>query len=828
MAEMCEREEILQTLGKIRLVGGESLVSVPPVFSKDSRNLFCACGRHIHVYSTETGSLQHTLKGHTSQVVGISADTTNELQVISCSGDGQVIMWDFMDGAILKKYEIDAPVFRLYTHPAHEHSIFPVIKDETRKYQLARFNTKTMDLDEEVEQVTDLNDSHSQLAFNNKGSTIAFISKGRKQLRLFKFKTKEVKKFSYKGSQFTCVAFHPSKSCVATGDQLGRIIIWSGLQNESPITMELHWHAHQLASLKFTHDGSYLLSGGEESVLVLWQYQAHTRQFLPRLGAPITNVACSADDMSIVVSHTDNVIRLISGVDLNIKHTIQGLRKASYLSKHLVFDPRTQALVMNCMPGVLQFYLPRDDKTIFLVDVVKQNFVSQTDDEKLYFTQVQHVAFSKTGDWMATVEHRNDHCTTEETRLKFWIFDTCTQSYSVNTIVDAPHSQSVVAVQFQPAVVPGTPPRAITAGLDGKFKMWSVQQVSTVSGEKQEWTCQSIGYYNDMPCVSTVFSEDGTILAVAYEQVLTLWKPETNLLQKVLHIPFPDEKIWHMAFGFQGSSHFLMVATTRFLMVWNLLTCTVMWAIEAKVKVLLADPNTNYFAAFIVFDGETHLYLFDPASPLPLGLHSCVSKKSPVFNAAFDPKSKPATTHREKAIPMSKLYFFTKKQELFTIDRDGDGDGEKAVEQVFILKNIAEQRAEFLKMFSQDSRAVSECRLSEKASYGERTSATVRQMMNTPAHVLPAVSVLCASFLKSLLAPDAIHSQNPSMEVNTDKEMESEDEDGELLDSDDEGPQVPISRFDADSTISCTETRHKVHKEDIGSYDFSWMKSLFI
>ncbi|EDO28884.1 predicted protein [Nematostella vectensis] len=83
MAEMWEREEILQTLGKIRLVGGESLVSVPPVFSKDSRNLFCACGRHIHVYSTETGSLQHTLKGHTSQVVGISADTTNELQSLS-------------------------------------------------------------------------------------------------------------------------------------------------------------------------------------------------------------------------------------------------------------------------------------------------------------------------------------------------------------------------------------------------------------------------------------------------------------------------------------------------------------------------------------------------------------------------------------------------------------------------------------------------------------------------------------------------------------------------------------------------------------------------
>lgn len=52
--------------------------------------------------------------------------------------------------------------------------------------------------------------------------------------------------------------------------------------------------------------GSYILSGGEESVLVLWQFKTHHKQFLPRLGAPIKHICSSSDDTLIAVSHMDN------------------------------------------------------------------------------------------------------------------------------------------------------------------------------------------------------------------------------------------------------------------------------------------------------------------------------------------------------------------------------------------------------------------------------------------------------------------------------------------------------------------------------------------
>ena len=38
-----------------------------------------------------------------------------------------------------------------------------------------------------------------------------------------------------------------------------------------PVRTAVHWHAHGVRTLAFTPDGSILLSGGDENVLVLWQ-----------------------------------------------------------------------------------------------------------------------------------------------------------------------------------------------------------------------------------------------------------------------------------------------------------------------------------------------------------------------------------------------------------------------------------------------------------------------------------------------------------------------------------------------------------------------------
>jgi len=182
-----------------------------------------------------------------------------------------------------------------------------------------------------------------------------------------------------------------------------------------------------------------------------------------------------------------------------------------------VFDPRSKALVTSNMPGVLQFYLPQTDHHAFSLDVVRQNFLSRTKREQIVCTKIDHVAFSDDGGWLATVERRDDKKNALELRLKFWEYNKQDQCYVANTCVDPPHEKKIVAIQFQPQQKTDNAvgPLAMTAGRDGKFKIWVLAE----QGHKFSWSCRSVGYYGDTPCQDAAFSQDGSLLAVAYNQV---------------------------------------------------------------------------------------------------------------------------------------------------------------------------------------------------------------------------------------------------------------------------------------------------------------------
>ena len=101
----------------------------------------------------------------------------------------------------------------------------------------------------------------------------------------------------------TCLAIHPTEDYFATGDEKGHIRLWYCLHENIAVpvakvekrapTSTLHWHAHAVSALSFTPNGAYLLSGGEESVLVIWQIHSGKREFVPRVGAPINSVTVS-------------------------------------------------------------------------------------------------------------------------------------------------------------------------------------------------------------------------------------------------------------------------------------------------------------------------------------------------------------------------------------------------------------------------------------------------------------------------------------------------------------------------------------------------------
>jgi NET1-associated nuclear protein 1 (U3 small nucleolar RNA-associated protein 17) len=129
---------------------------------------------------------------------------------------------------------------------------------------------------------------------------------------------------------------------IAAGDVTGRIVIWSGLaaaaaasaaggpvdaRNAGMTMATLHWHAHSVGALAFSHDGLYLLSGGQEAVLVIWQLETLKNTFLPRLGGPITHISrCVHDAARYAVCQENNAVRMVALSTMLVRPSALGSR----------------------------------------------------------------------------------------------------------------------------------------------------------------------------------------------------------------------------------------------------------------------------------------------------------------------------------------------------------------------------------------------------------------------------------------------------------------------------------------------------------------------
>lgn len=79
----------------------------------------------------------------------------------------------------------------------------------------------------------------------------------------------------------------------------------------------------------FCVKGNYLISGGNETVLVLWQIDTGHKQFLPHLTSAIEHIVVSPSGASYAIRLSDNSVMVLSTTDLKPKANIAGIQAAS-------------------------------------------------------------------------------------------------------------------------------------------------------------------------------------------------------------------------------------------------------------------------------------------------------------------------------------------------------------------------------------------------------------------------------------------------------------------------------------------------------------------
>ncbi|KFV76575.1 WD repeat-containing protein 75, partial [Struthio camelus australis] len=799
--------------------------------------LLCTSGDFVKMYSVATEETVCMMQGHADPVTGIQLNPQNHLQLYSSSLDGTIKLWDFTDGILIKTFIVGYKLLALYALASYEDSVFAIIpkSGERDSFQLVSVKlTKTAGQEMEAKELSvildGVDESPKCTAFGREGEYVASVKEV--NLQVYFFKRKQMNRFSLsttntKGgnNRFTCVACHPKEDCIATGHGDGKIRLWRNFYHNKEYTFStLHWHHDIVMDLAFSVEGTSLLSGGVESVLVQWHNGSDCKKdFLPRLGSAIEYISISSDGTSYCTSHTDNRITIINS-NLRFSKSIQGLIKGRDVKTGLVVDPRTKALVLNGEPGHLQFYCLQSDKQLYSLDIVQQEYIHQAG---LNQVDLVKVAFSAQGKWLATVEERE--AADLELQLKLWVYDEETQSFKLNTRINMPHEDRITAMCFRDTdELEEDSPMLVTAGKDCVFKVWViVEDTDPEAQQSVSWSCDFVGSYHNYQATNCCFSEDGSLLAVSFEETVTVWDSLTwDLKCTFCH---PPGKIRNICFGRLTCSKYLIGATDHgFLCCWNLLSCALEWSAQLNVLVLQPDPLSEHIAAVSWLSKDSSLFVFKPNEPRPICIRRNLCKEKIQF-AAFVPRDIPETIGSEKYLWLrrSQLYFLTNTQELMTFstkspeERLTPSSKQLAVEESLPMTPFSLLLGKHRHQQSQEDVDLGKVVVH---NHYNQDSPAVKELLYTPAHVLPSASFLCPIFINSLLTSK----ENKSAEEVADEvEMESEeaeDDSAEERDVTEMEQDLRPLEFLGETTWKLSKSQERELRK-IRKMDYSWISS---
>lgn len=580
--------------------------------------MFC-CMKYgaLQVIKVASGQIVRTLRfPKKSKLVGAFLDSENHYQLYGGTSDGTIRLWDTEDGSLLKEWKINQNIY--WVTRLHEDGLVLFAREAKKTGNATSVELKVLNInksDVDTKEVCSFRlefSENSNVFFVSSPNSRVFAAVCGKQVTVFRYHNSP-KCFLAKDLDIQhdraikCVAFSFDDSFLASGDSRGQINLWSLADgskkvNGIPDSIKLHWHSQEVNTLHFSPDNMYLYSGGSESVLVRWQIDSQNKSFLPRLGSPVQHVTISRDGTSIAVTLNENCIKILHTIDWNLVSEVKGLSYATAVKEWnhkllrqkqggFIIDQHRECAVLPGKPGTLQFWKINSNKLIMEHEVTPPPRIHRTDHGIVRGNVVRLVSFSSDGSWMATVE-----CNAEESsdwKLKFWKFDPKNSNFILFTRIDDAHDDVINRIEFMPSGRADSPVFCATASADKTFKIWHLKNYTKSSNFRDDakdeecfsWRCRSTGFWKDCQATDLSFSRDGSILAVAFENAITLWSPFNMKCYSVLSYPSEKHFIKNLQFVVPQQnelsnakfSALLLAATKDEIYLWNVIRQQMMW-----------------------------------------------------------------------------------------------------------------------------------------------------------------------------------------------------------------------------------------------------------
>ncbi|KAL4142352.1 hypothetical protein QTP88_004830 [Uroleucon formosanum] len=640
----------------VKKVEGGSIISHPPLFSENGRFIYVGCGADINCFSVSSGKLvaSYTADQNFGRIVNLCFHPSDDKLLVAIHFNAVIVFWDLIGtqaAKLSKQQELDLKEYNVIS-----------AKCLSRNYSSYDVNCVVVSY---KLQVSNSNDINIGLFALEEGT---FLHKFDEKIKLGSDRT------------VTVVQCHPNSNTLAIGDNTGRIVLYYNVMQKNTRSQTVyHWHTLPVNDVVFTSSGNNFYSGGAENVLVKWFYEnTETRHYLPRISASIVHLSVTEDNQYVAVSTQNNSIIIVNSQN-RINSVIQTFTWGVHASNAdefekvfpagVVFDSRSRSLVTNGLPGHIQFFSLDQSQLAFNLDIVCQNFITRTRDQAVFNADVCLLAISDDSSWLATVERRPiDNKYVVDDVLKFWTFNEKSQIYKLNTYTNS--VDRISKLYFRPSVDLDGSHMVATLHKD-VYKLWSPYNLledekNPIKSWQHEYTSK---LYHNQPLHAISFSEDGCILAAAFGPSIVLKVLDdsddfkTSLTHGFEHIRF-------LEFGKNSSSWMLVAASSTRLLVWNVLSETLLTTIWVQVERLIADPMSEYMA---IFTANNDLFVFTPNSK------NVVYKKQNIFGkndkstsilwALFAPKSDHQNGQNLSWLDNSTLYMLTNQQELLKFEK---------------------------------------------------------------------------------------------------------------------------------------------------------------
>ncbi|KAJ7925936.1 hypothetical protein B0H13DRAFT_1973962 [Mycena leptocephala] len=592
----------------------DSLVSnVPPIFTKDGSYFFSLVGCSVRIYAVTTGKVVSTLSIPRPPGYDASLDTLtcaalnphNAFQLITGSLAGVLAVWDFLEATLLQIVDISQPIHHICVHENFKDSVFVTASRPGKKGVVAaddnaivlRVSLKPADAAsqstvQKSSEITPIGKIRlpTGLAFSPGGAWLVATA-GQKlcgfnrvvEIRLHKIRLSRAPHLSRLPS---------SEDYFATGDEKGNIRLWYCLNDQLPVkpvgvekktqTTSLHWHAHAVSSIAFTSNGAYLLSGGEESVLVIWQLHTGKREFLPRIGSPIKTITVSkvaSGEEEYLLGLADATYTFVGAASLKISRSYSRI-KLDPAAVYNAPSTLTSTLILpSSHPASLQIYSPISSTLVSELEVSPSNRVSRRDEKPIDPCRIERVTISPSGDWMATIDTREgDESAHGESYLKIWRWDRKAGFWILNTRVDRPHGLEKSCPEGQPV----------------NIKTWRIRTSKNKSGPSEEfWVTRSTLTLQNEPPSHVSWSPDAPFLP-----------PSTNLLRHSL--ASPECGAVNAAHFIGKAGRYLAVVGAVDLVLWDLVDQRVRWhhKTSSPIRALVSHPREDTFAIVLSSSNE--------------------------------------------------------------------------------------------------------------------------------------------------------------------------------------------------------------------------------